>query len=98
MMNYLHPHVGDEILQQQKSSSPLEKLTQKYQLNARQCIALIEIVHNGSLNIQQYEAFCSQVSRRTLQRDLQKMIKQGLLINKGKSNQLVYYLSPEVKI
>ncbi len=98
MMNYLHPHVGDEILQQQKISSPLDKLTQKYQLNDRQCIALIEILHNGSLNIQQYEAFCSQVSRRTLQRDLQKMIKQGLLIQKGKTNQLIYYLNPVVNL
>ncbi len=98
MMNYLRPHIGDEILQEQKSRSPIEKITQKYQLNDRQCIALIEILHNGFLNIQQYEAFCSQVSRRTLQRDLKQMVNQGLLIQKGKTNQLVYYLNPTINL
>ncbi|MDJ0600901.1 MAG: hypothetical protein QNJ37_18915, partial [Crocosphaera sp.] len=98
MINYLRPHIGDEILKNQNSESPLEKLTQKYQLNKRQSIALIEILHHGSLNIQKYEAFCSQVSRRTLQRDLKQMVNQGLLIQKGKTNQLVYYLNPLVNL
>ncbi len=98
MMNYLRPHIGDEILQHQNSESPIEKLTQKYQLNERQSIALIEIIHHGSLNIQQYESFSFQVSRRTLQRDLQKMVKQGLLINTGKTNQLLYYLNPIINL
>lgn len=95
MLNYLRPHVGDEILRHQQAQSPLEQLKQQYQLNHRQCLALTEIFHHGSLNIQQYETLCSQVSRRTLQRDLQKMIKLGLLIQKGQTNQLVYYVNPD---
>ena len=97
MMNYLRPHLGDEILRHQQNQSPLEKLKQRYQLNQRQCLALAEILHQGSINIQQYEKFCPDVSRRTLQRDLQKMSKQDLLIPKGKTNQLVYYLNAQIK-
>ncbi|MEM8779205.1 MAG: TetR family transcriptional regulator [Cyanobacteria bacterium P01_G01_bin.49] len=97
MMSYLRPHVGDEVLRHQQAQSPVEQLTEQYQLNRRQSLALTEILDQGSLTIQRYEELCFQVSRRTLQRDLQKLVKQGLLVHKGRTNQLVYYLNPNLR-
>jgi hypothetical protein len=47
---------------------------------------------NGRFSIQDYERLCPEVNRRSLQRDIQGMIKKKLLVTEGATNQLVYSL------
>ena len=42
------------------------------------------LVHGG-LTIQDFERFCSRVTRRTLQRDLKGMVDKGLVAEKATS-------------
>jgi hypothetical protein len=48
----------------------------------------------GSLTIQDYEALCPQVNRRTLQRDLKKMVECNLLKTEGETHRLIYRFNP----
>jgi hypothetical protein len=47
---------------------------------------------NGKMAIQDYEVLCPEVNRRSLQRDLKKMIEKELIAAEGATNQLVYLL------
>jgi hypothetical protein len=59
---------------------------------------LVEGVRGGKADpgnyrrIQNYEALCPEVNRRTLQRDLKTMIEKELIASEGATNQLVYRL------
>ena len=44
------------------------------------------------LTIQDFEALCPSVNRRSLQRDLKGMINKKLITAEGATNQLVYHL------
>ncbi|MGD1897281.1 MAG: TetR family transcriptional regulator [Phormidesmis sp.] len=59
-------------------------------LNPRQQVALSHIQQHGHLTIQTFEALCPERSRRTLQRDLKRLVSEGLLITTGDTNQLTY--------
>jgi Fic family protein len=67
-------------------------LTQKHLLNERQAKAIEYLLQHERLMIQNYEALCPEVNRRTLQRDLKTMIKKELIASEGATNQLVYRL------
>jgi Fic family protein len=59
---------------------------------------LVEGVRGGKADpgnyrrIQNYEALCLEVNRRSLQRDLKTMIEKELIASEGATNQLVYLL------
>ncbi len=97
IMTYLQSHIGDEILSYQDENIFLKQLKDNYQLNSRQYLALIHTLNESLLTISIYHQLCSGVSRRTLQRDLQKMLQQGLFICEGKTNQLIYYINPTIR-
>lgn len=61
-------------------------------LSERQGEALAYLLEHGSIAIQEYEALCPQFDRRTLQRDLRRLVEKGLLISEGATNKLVYRL------
>jgi Fic family protein len=71
-------------------------LSQKHGLNERQTKALGFIIEYGRLAIHDFEALCPDINRRSLQRDLKKMIEMGLVTTEGATNQLVYYLGGEL--
>jgi Fic family protein len=67
-------------------------LVKKHNLTERQALALDHILKEGNLTIQAYELLCPEVNRRSLQRDLKKMVDDGLLVSEGATNKLVYHL------
>jgi Fic family protein len=69
-----------------------DTLVKKHGLNDRQAKALGYIIRNGKLTIQDFVVLCPQVNRRSLQRDLKKMIDIKLIAGEGSTNQLVYRL------
>lgn len=68
-------------------------LVQKHHLNKRQGKALEYLLRHGRLTIQDFEALCPEVNRRSLQRDLKYLLEKELLTAKGATNQLVYRLT-----
>lgn len=66
--------------------------TRRHDLNERQRRALRHVLETGSLNIQEFEGLCKGVIRRTLQRDLQGLVKIGLLVSEGATTSLKYRL------
>ncbi len=67
-------------------------LTQKHLLNERQAKAIEYLLQHERLTIQNYEALCPKVNRRTLQRDLKTMIEKELIASESATNQPVYRL------
>ena len=67
-------------------------LAQKHGLNERQSKAIGYLIQHGNLTIQDFEKFCPNVNRRSLQRDLKSILEKGLVITEGATNQLVYIL------
>lgn len=70
--------------------------TRRHDLNERQRRALRHVLETGSLNIQEFEGLCKGVIRRTLQRDLQGLVKIGLLVSEGATTSLKYRLGKSV--
>ena len=58
-------------------------LVQKHDLNERQGKALGYLLQNGKLTIQDFEGICSDVNRRSLQRDLKGMLDKELILEMG---------------
>ena len=67
-------------------------LAAKHRLNARQKSALRFLLKHGKMTIQDYEALCPQAHRRSLQRDLQSLVKASLVAATGATNLLEYRL------
>jgi predicted HTH transcriptional regulator len=67
-------------------------LISEHDLSDRQAKALGYIVENGSLSIQDFEAICPEVNRRTLQRDLKAMLNKGILVSAGATHHQEYRL------
>ncbi len=49
-------------------------------------------MEHGHLTIGDYEALCPGVNRRTLQRDLKRLLDLGLIVARGSTNRLEYRL------
>jgi Fic family protein len=62
----------------------------RHNLSPRQARALMHVLDHGSINIQEFEAFCPEVNRRTLQRELRDMVEKGVLVSEGATNRLIY--------
>ena len=67
-------------------------LVKKHRLNHRQAKALGYLFQHRKLTIQNFEALCPAVNRHSLQRDLKGMINKKLIVAKGATNQLIYWL------
>jgi len=68
-------------------------LVRRHSLNERQGKVLGYLLQHGKLPIQDFEALCPTVNRRSLQRDLEGMLHKNLITAEGAINQLVYRLS-----
>ncbi len=58
-------------------------LVGKYDLSKRQSMALAYLFEQGKITIQEYEALCPKISRRTLQRDFKYMLEKNVIREKG---------------
>ena len=65
-------------------------LIKEHGLSDRQAKAVGHILEHGSLTIQDFERLCPEVNRRSLQRDLKKMVEIGLLVSEGETHNLLY--------
>lgn len=65
-------------------------LVQQYQLSARQRVVIEYILKNGGITIQQFENICSDVTRRTLQRELKDLLNKNILVTTGATSNLIY--------
>jgi len=65
-------------------------LVHQHDLSSRQAQALMHILEHGSIKIQEFEALCPEVNRRTLQRELRSMVEKGVLVTEGATNRLIY--------
>ena len=74
----------------------LDILAQEHGLNDRQRAALRHLADHPALTIRRLEELCPDVSRRTLQRDLQALESLGLVSKAGDTNQLNYHLDIEL--
>ncbi len=68
----------------------------EHRLSVRQALALGQVLDVGRLTIQELEALCPGVNRRTLQRDLRDLVERGLLVAQGQTNRLEYVAGKEV--
>jgi len=50
------------------------------------------LLQHAKLTIQDFEALCPEVNRRSLQRDMKALLEKGLVTAEGATNQLVYRL------
>ncbi len=82
-----------EVRERGEQAIRRDVLVKEYGLSERQSIALGYILENGSLAIQDYEAICPEVNRRTLQRDLKVMIEKGVLKSEGATHHQEYRLN-----
>lgn len=67
-------------------------LTQKHGLNDRQAKALGFLLQNDKLTIQDFENICPDVNRRSLQRDLKRMLDKELIASEGATHHQEYKL------
>ncbi len=67
-------------------------LVNKHNLNERQKVAIDFMQSHEKLQIQDFENLYPKTNRRTLQRDLKKMVDVGILMTQGSTHQLEYLL------
>jgi Fic family protein len=61
-------------------------LVKEHRLNERQAKAVAHILEQGRLTIQEFENLCPEVNRRTLQRDLKKLLEKEILAERATSS------------
>ena len=80
----------DEVKARGERAIRRELLARQHRLSDRQALALGRVLETGRLTIQELEALCPGVNRRTLQRDLRDLVEKGLLAAQGQTNRLEY--------
>lgn len=93
LIKYLDADLGNEAIKHQVK--PIERLINAYQLNSRQNVILNFAANNSEITIQICETIFPEISRRTLQRDLKKLIQYKLVLPFGNTDRRCYYFNPE---
>ena len=81
-----------EVKQRGELAIQHDVLVKQHGLSGRQVRAIEHILERGTLTIQAFERLCPKVNRRTLQRDLKKLVEKGLLLTEGETHNLLYRL------
>ncbi len=79
-----------EVQEKGESLIRLDVLASKHKLTARQRVALELAATRPEFRMEEYEARCPGVHRRSLQRDLRALIDKHLLVAEGATNLLIY--------
>ena len=69
-----------------------EMMVRRHRLTERQRAAVVHAFEHGGLTIQDFESLCPGVTRRTLQRELKRLVEKGLLVPEGSTTRLYYRL------
>jgi len=85
-----------EVKARGKRAIRRDVLAREHGLSERQALALGHVLEHRRLTIQELEALCPGVNRRTLQRDLRDMVEKGLLATEGQTNRLEYIAGKRV--
>jgi Fic family protein len=80
----------DEVKARGRRAIRQDLLVRKHSLGDRQALALAHVLEHGKLTIQEFEALCPGVNRRTLQRDLADLVAKNLLKQTGATNRVQY--------
>jgi Fic family protein len=81
-----------EVKQRGELTIRRDVLVKQHGLSGRQAKAVEYILEHGSLTIQDFERLCPDVNRRTLQRDLKKLVEKELFLTEGETHNLLYRL------
>jgi len=83
-----------EVKQRGEQVIRLDVLVQKHGLNKRQGKALEFLMQHGKLTIQDFETICSDMNRRSLQRDLKGLMDKELIneVGTGATDPTRYYV------
>lgn len=82
-----------EVWEKGETLIRLDVMAKKHQLSARQRAALELALPQTTFRIQDFEARWPGVHRRSLQRDLARLVEKGLLEAEGATNRAVYRAS-----
>ena len=74
----------------------VDLLAREYGLNERQQSLLMLLAENAELTIQDFEQAQPEINRRTLQRDLKKLIERGIVTSRGHTHTLYYALKDKL--
>lgn len=80
----------DEVKVRGERAIRRDLLVRDHRLSDRQARALDHVMEHGRLAIQDYEALCPGVNRRTLQRDLKGLVERSLVKAAGATNRRQY--------
>ncbi|HEV8713132.1 MAG TPA: Fic family protein, partial [Candidatus Binatia bacterium] len=73
----------DEVTERGKRAIRRDVIAREYALNPRQVLAVGRLLERTELRIEELAALCPNVNRRTLQRDLQSLVQQGVAKSVG---------------
>jgi len=86
----------DEVKKLGERTIRLDVISREQRLSERQALAVGHVLEHGRLTIQDFEALCPGVHRRTLQRDLKELVDRALLKARGATSRLEYVLGKEI--
>ena len=79
-----------EVQEKGESLIRLDVLTNAHKLSARQRVALELAANRSEFRMEDFEASCPGIHRRSLQRDLRALIEKQLIVAEGATNRLIY--------
>ncbi len=82
----------DELTERGKRVIRRDAIAREYALNPRQALAMGLLLERAELRIEELEALCPGVNRRTLQRDLRGLVQQGVAKSVGAARAVRYKL------
>ena len=85
----------EETIDRGRRAIKTDLLRIEHHLNPRQIAAITYLQENASLEIEQLEMLCSEVNRRTLQRDLRGLIEADIIHSRGEARATRYSLQPK---
>ena len=81
-----------EIQQKSATFTKYEYLKENHKLSERQINTIMYTIEFGEINIRIYKTLYPEVSKRTLQRELKKLVDIDLLEVKGNTSNRIYTL------
>lgn len=89
-------HALSEQMQEIKTKGEVviraDVLGKRHNLSERQQKAVQYVLQSGELTIKDFEELCSDVNRRTLQRELKELVEKAVFVTEGATHQLIYRL------
>lgn len=82
----------DEVTERGKRVIRRDVIVREYALNTRQALAVGLLLERAELRMEELAALCPGVNRRTLQRDLQSLVQQGVAKTVGAARAVRYQL------